>query len=216
MVVGTVHSIGSLSAALRIKPSAVDLLELRVDAFASDPGRLLTAIPKFKIPLIVTARHPAEGGAHALSAARRRELYFDFLPHARFLDVELRSANVLGDVIAAARARGVHVVLSSHDFQRTPSLEALSRRATQAQAAGADVFKVATLTRTPVELARLVTFFAQHATRPISVMGMGPFGKVSRILFARLGSLLNYGYLHRPNADGQWEARELKTRLREL
>ena len=39
---------------------------------------------------------------------------------------------------------------------------------------------------------------------------------MSRLLFARCGSVLNYGYLHRPNASGQWEAWELKARLGEL
>jgi 3-dehydroquinate dehydratase-1 len=215
-VVGTVHSPGSLAAARRIAAPAVDLLELRVDAFANDPRSLLSAAPRLKLPLIVTVRHPAEGGAHALSLSRRRALYLEFLPYARFIDVELRSAPALADVIADAHRRGVHVILSSHDFRRTPTTAALQRRARQAQRMGADVFKVATFTHTASDLSRLVALFAKKPTAPLSVMGMGAFGKVSRLLFARLGSLLNYGYLHRPNANGQWEARELKQRLREL
>ena len=51
---------------------------------------------------------------------------------------------------------------------------------------------------------------------PLSVMGMGRFGKISRLLLAQAGSVLNYGYLDRPNASGQWEARLLKSRLAEL
>jgi 3-dehydroquinate dehydratase-1 len=47
-------------------------------------------------------------------------------------------------------------------------------------------------------------------------MGMGALGKVSRLLFARAGSVLNYGYLDQPNASGQWEATLLKERLKEL
>jgi 3-dehydroquinate dehydratase-1 len=47
-------------------------------------------------------------------------------------------------------------------------------------------------------------------------MGMGRFGKVSRLLLAQAGSVLNYGYLDRPNASGQWEATILKQRLKEL
>ncbi len=216
MVVGTVHSEGSLRSALRIAPPALDLLEFRVDAFAPDSRSLLAAAPRMKLPLIVTVRHPAEGGAHALSAARRRELFFDFLPHASLLDVELRAVGTLKDVLAAARANGVRVIASSHDFRRTPSSTELRRRVVQARRAGADVCKIAAFLRTPSDFARLVALFAQRPTLPLSVMGMGPLGKVSRLLFSRLGSVLNYGYLHRPNADGQWEARELKARLGEL
>jgi 3-dehydroquinate dehydratase len=47
-------------------------------------------------------------------------------------------------------------------------------------------------------------------------MGMGRFGKISRLLLAQTGSVLNYGYLDRPNASGQWEAVLLKKRLAEL
>lgn len=215
-VVGTVHSPGSLAAGLRQTPSAVDLLELRVDAFADNLRPLLAAAPRLRVPAIVTVRHPAEGGANGLSAAHRCALYRQFLPFARFIDVELRSATVLADVIGAAQEHGVHVILSSHDFQRTPPTEELLRRAALARRAGADVFKIATVTRTPAELARLVALFAKQPALPTAAMGMGPLGKVSRLLFGRLGSLLNYGYLHRPNADGQWEARELKKRLAEL
>jgi 3-dehydroquinate dehydratase-1 len=167
------------------------------------------------VPLIVTVRHPGEGGAHSLSAGRRRSLYREFLPFARFVDLELRSAKSLADVIAEARQRGVRVVLSSHDFRRTPPTAVLRRRAIEARRAGADLFKLATCARTPADLARLVSLF-ENPPLPLSVMGMGPLGKVSRLLFARLGSRLNYGYLHRPNADGQWEARDLKARMREL
>ena len=44
-------------------------------------------------------------------------------------------------------------------------------------------------------------------------MGMGEFGRVSRLALAKAGSVLNYGYLDEPNAPGQWEARELRQLL---
>jgi 3-dehydroquinate dehydratase I len=216
LVVGTVHSAGSLAAALRATPSALDVLEFRVDAFAPDPRALLAAAARVKLPLMVTVRHPLEGGVHSLNARQRRELYFAFLPSARFIDVELRSVEALADVIAAARERKIGVIVSSHDFRRTPPTAELQRRALQARRAGAAIFKVATVTRTPADLTRLVALFANPSPVPLSVMGMGPLGKVSRLLFGRLGSRLNYGYLHHQNADGQWAARELKSRLREL
>ena len=41
-------------------------------------------------------------------------------------------------------------------------------------------------------------------------------GQVSRLVLACAGSILNYGYLDKPNAPGQWEARELRELLRRL
>ena len=167
-VVGAIHSEASLRRALRLRPGSVDLLELRVDHFAQDPGILLRKIERLAFPLLVTARHPAEGGANDLSFARRGALFMQFLPFASVIDVELRSVKRLGSVLAMARTHGVEVVLSN------------------------------------------------RSKLPLSVMGMGALGKVSRLGFAEAGSVLNYGYLDRPNASGQWEATLLKQRLKEL
>jgi 3-dehydroquinate dehydratase-1 len=51
---------------------------------------------------------------------------------------------------------------------------------------------------------------------PVSAMGMGPVGKLSRLVLARAGSILNYGYLQTPNAPGQWPATELKRLIGEV
>lgn len=216
MVVGTVHSPGSLRAALRLRAGALDFVELRVDAFASDPAPLLRAAPRLRVPCVVTVRHPAEGGANDLSTARRRALYLQFLPHAALIDVELRSVEKLAGVIAAARTLGVGVVVSDHDFRKTPPLAQLQARIRRAHRAGADICKLAALTSTAADLQRLLALFTTRQPLPLSVMGMGEFGKVSRLLLARAGSVLNYGYLDRPNASGQWEARVLRERVREL
>jgi 3-dehydroquinate dehydratase-1 len=45
---------------------------------------------------------------------------------------------------------------------------------------------------------------------------MGPLGKLSRLVLAKAGSCLNYGYLNTPNAPGQWPAARLKTLLEEI
>ena len=216
MIIGTIHSPGSLAAALRLRSGELDLVELRVDAFADDPGSLLRAAPRLKVPCVVTVRHPAEGGAHDLGLARRRALYLQFLPHAAYLDVELRSVTKLRAVLETARASGVKVILSSHDFRRTPTVAQFQQRIRLAHRAGADVCKLAAHVHQAADLGRLLALFATRSPLPLSVMGMGPYGKMSRLLFARVGSALNYGYLHRPNASGQWEARVLKARVSEL
>jgi 3-dehydroquinate dehydratase I len=203
-------------AALRLRAGIVDLLELRVDHFADDPAPLLRAAPRLAAPLIVTVRHPAEGGQNALATARRRELYAQFLPFAACIDVELRSAKRLAATIAAARAAGVLVILSAHDFRATPSVSALREFEVCAYSAGADLCKIATRADTPAALDRLLTLFAKPPPLPLAVMAMGRFGKISRLLFAQAGSVLNYGYLAAGNAPGQWPAARLRELLAEL
>ena len=214
-VVGTIPSPGALSCALNLPPGAVDLFELRVDHFASDPRPLLRAIPRLAAPLIVTVRHPLEGGAGGLNVSQRRDLYAQFLPAARFIDLELRSARQLALTIAAARAHGAQLILSAHFFKTTPSLSRLEALRDRAFAAGAGVFKVATLTRTLSDVLTLATLLARSPRRALSVMGMGAFGKLSRPLLASAGSVLNYGYLDAAQVPGQWPAPLLKERLAE-
>lgn len=222
-MVGTVWSEATRRAALALPPGggAPDWLELRVDGFASDPAGLdaLAALAGGATrPLIVTVRHPAEGGLdRALDPRARRRLYERFLPTASWVDIELRSLRTLADVAARARERGVKIIASFHDFQGTPGGRRLRALADRAAAAGADVCKIATTTRTPGDLARLLDLLEAGGALPLAVMGMGPLGKVSRLTLAAAGSVLSYGYLgDAPQVPGQWPAALLRGRLDEL
>lgn len=214
-VAGTVHSPPCLKAALRTAPGTLDFFEIRVDSLAGMQEKLLRQLPGLKLPLIITVRHPLEGGAHALSAAKRRECYGRFLPHAALLDIELRSVKSMADVISSAQKGKVSIILSYHNFQKTPSLKQLRHLAAAARRAGADVFKVAVTVSTPQDLAVLLEF-QQSQKMPLSLMGMGRYGKVSRLLFAQAGSVLNYGFLGSAQVAGQWPAVLLKKRIAEL
>ena len=218
-VVGTIHNSNALAAALKLSRKAVDYLEVRVDAFARGGGldALEKALPSLKSPLLITVRHPLEGGGNALTLAQRRALFARFLPFASLVDVELRSAAALKNVTAQARSEGVGVVLSHHDFQKTPAparLEALRRAAVRA---GCDIFKVATVTHTSYDLVTLLEFLTarRSSSLPLAVMGMGAFGKISRLVLGKSGSVLNYGYLDKPQVPGQWPVALLKERLGE-
>ncbi|MCE9609776.1 MAG: type I 3-dehydroquinate dehydratase [Chthoniobacter sp.] len=215
-VVGAVHSPDALARALRLRPGDVDFLEIRVDAFALDPLPILRVLSRLRAPLIITVRHPAEGGANRLTTAHRRALFAQFLPFASSVDIELRSATQLATTVADARACGVRVIISDHHFRTMPSTARLRQTIHRAHAAGADICKIAALAETPAALAQLLALFTPTPALPLSIMGMGHFGKISRLLLAQAGSVLNYGYLDAPNASGQWEAVLLKKRLAEL
>jgi len=221
-VVGTLHTVSSLSEGLKLRQGALDFLELRVDAFAAADGmdlnELEQSVARLNIPLIVTVRHPLEGGAGSLKLEKRRELFGRFLPYASLIDVELRSADALRDVIAGAHTQGIAVIFSHHDFRATPSLARLRELRRKVACAGGSVFKLASMTHTARDLAVLVDFLAASRTSApaLAVMGMGAFGKISRLTLGRAGSVLNYGYLDRAQVSGQWPALLLKERLAEL
>jgi len=215
-VVGTVHSPESLRAARKLPAGAVDWLELRVDHFSAQPDVLLASLPALQARCIVTVRDPAEGGQNRLSRRRRAELYAAFLPHAAAIDVELRNVRAMAPIVAAARERDVKVIVSAHDFAATPSAARLKEIVRCATAAGADIIKIAARADDVAALHRLLALLAGKTPRPLSVMAMGRYGKVSRLLFAQAGSVLNYAYLGTANASGQWSVRGFRARLAEL
>lgn len=211
-LVGVITSVQGLRAAngLRNPP---DLFELRLDHLWSNLATVEKWLRKLSSrgQIIITARHPSEGGVNDLPLRQRRELLLRFLPHAKFVDLELRSAHSMAPVIHAARQAGVHLILSFHDFQSTPAQRSLQARAHAAKKNGADIFKIATRTDSKSDLVRLVGFFLNcDANIPISAMGMGKFGRESRKQLAALGSILNYGSIGRTHIAGQPSVTELK------
>ena len=210
LVVGTVHSPGSLRVAAKLKLGEVDVLEFRIDSLAGHLDAAERAMKETSLPVLLTVRHPAEGGTNALDAKRRKELYRRFLPYAALVDIELRSLPVFADIVAEAQRVECGIVVSTHDFKKTPPTSEFVARQKAAVAHGADIFKIACVTAKARDLARLLDFSQRPSARALSIMGMGRFGKASRLALAEAGSVLNYGYLHAPNAPGQWEARELR------
>lgn len=199
---GTIHTQGGFAAAKKLKGDAV---EIRVDALPRPPSR--EEIAAVALPAIVTVRRLDEGGGLALDDEVRASLYHELLPAAAAVDLELRSLRSLKSVAEAARALRRLVVVSSHDFQATPTLARLRAIAARARDGGADVVKIAARTESPGDVARLLALL-DEADGPLAVMGMGPLGRASRLVFAKAGSALNYGWLDKPQVPGQWGAVE--------
>jgi 3-dehydroquinate dehydratase-1 len=207
-VVGIVDSAEAVSTAKRLPQGGVDYLEWRADFLGEK-------IPKSHLPWIITARLPLEGGKNALTLARRRELLLSLLPSAALVDIEVRSLAGLKDVASCGQRNGIGIIASFHDFEKTPATSRLREVIRRAKDSGANVVKIATRTTTPKDVSRLLDLW--NATPlPLAIMGMGPLGMSSRLLFANCGSVLNYGWLHSPNVAGQWSAAELRTLITKI
>jgi 3-dehydroquinate dehydratase-1 len=195
-IVGVIASRVDLDRAVRMHRPP-DLFELRLDRLPADVvDRLENMLPKLGAPLIITARHPQEGGAGKLSLRKRRALLTRFLTRADCVDVELRSARAMRSLLALARKKKVCRIISFHSLKSTPSARLLSAKAREAKAHGADIFKVATHTDKPVELGRLLDFITSSPVNlRLAVMGIGQLGAVSRVLLACAGSVLTYASL---------------------
>jgi 3-dehydroquinate dehydratase type I len=206
--VGVILSRADLIRAIALRHPP-DLFELRLDALAPRADDVETLIPKLAAPLIITARDPHEGGANRLSVQQRRALLLRFMPHALYVDIELRSANALRSVVDLAREEKIGRIISFHYLTNTPSIARLCDQARAAESLGADVFKIATRTDTASQLDRLLRFY-DMAILPTAAMGIGKLGRKARLELMRRGSVLNYAHLGNTRIAGQLSLREIQ------
>jgi 3-dehydroquinate dehydratase-1 len=201
-VVGIVDSKAALKASRRGASDFCDFFEWRAD-------RMGSALPESPLPWILTVRHSAEGGGH-LSTGERKKLFLELLPFVSHIDLEVRSLGSMQEVVGRARELEIPIIASFHDFKKTPRSDVILKKIRTAKDLGASIAKVACQSERPADLVRLL-FVLEKSSLPLSIMGMGKLGMASRVLFAGCGSVLNYGWLHGPNVEGQWCARQLST-----
>lgn len=204
-----------------------DLLEWRVDFFEgiADTAAVVALAADIKraaggIPLLFTRRSSREGGETiALSEPQVTALCKAVCAGGAidFIDWEMSSQpEHLREVRQAARAAGVQLVLSFHDFQATPAREALLQRFALAAQLGADVAKIAVM---PQGMDDVLTLLAatDEASRTLSIpvisMSMGGAGAVTRLAGGLFGSALSFAVGERASAPGQWPIAELETAL---
>jgi 3-dehydroquinate dehydratase I len=211
-IVGVIASNDELRLARRMRKPP-DLFELRLDYLRDLREREMA---RFKHPLIMTARHPAEGGAGNLSDGRRRELLLRFLPRAAFVDIELRSVPALKEIWDEAGRQKIRRICSVHDFDATPPLVRLRKQFNCAKKSGADVFKVVSRAESIDDLVVLLELLrSQTEGGRLCVMATGKFGAVSRLLFPECGSAFVYAPIRHCLHDGQLTLQQLR-RLRDF
>jgi len=213
--------------ARRARRSGANAIELRADALAAKGGlspeaiRFLAAQFRAAEPslfLILTPRARAEGGVASLSIARRREIIETGLPDVDAVDVELHSGGGLAPWAAEhAAAAGKRLILSNHDFQKTPAIAALDALFAEAAAWPDAILKIAAATPRRTDLVRLVEWTCRRAAeRPLATMSMGDGGRAGRVLLAALGSRLAFATFGEASAPGQIDVRAFGRALRRL
>jgi len=205
----------------------VDLIEFRIDYldFANDPIRISTlgkqvALAAHGKPMIVTFRTKAEGGSKPISDDAYGVLYTALIKSGfiDLLDIEMfRSPEVVNSLVSQAHSKGIKVVMSSHDFQKTPPVSEIVARLRQQDQLGADVLKIAVMPRTPSDVLVLLDATAQiranYSDKPQLTMSMGGLGAITRLSGEVFGSDLTFGMIGTPSAPGQIEANRLRSVL---
>ena len=107
---------------------------------------------------------------------------------AKAVDLEIESAESAPASLARLRAGGP-VIVSYHDFEGTPAVDAVVRRM---QRCPADAYKIVTTARKPSDIARLLALLKTRGKTPMIVFSMGEVGFASRVLSPLHGGLFTY------------------------
>jgi 3-dehydroquinate dehydratase I len=216
LIVAVVASPADFERISGLNRSDVDLCELRIDLLYRDSIELLPLVRKLTLPKIVTVRDPAEGGANALSEEVRLQLFEQWLPECESIDIELRNISSFAKLARDAQSSGKEVIISFHDFIKTPPFEELMEMLLQSAIVPNRIFKAATTVETWEHVAILIRLIDACPLSRVAVMGMGALGKLSRLVLATAGSYLSYGSLGKSVAPGQWPVQRLRELLTEI
>ncbi len=192
--------------------------EVRLDYLdRPDLKKLFRTLPG---SVIATNRRREEGGRWEGSEAERRHLLEEALSlGVHGLDVELASETGWRRELYARRGN-TRLILSWHDFSKTPDNSALENILDEMLAADADILKIVTWAAAPADNLRVLALIprAQAAGREIISFCMGPLGAWSRLAAPFLGSYLTFAPFSRKkgSAPGQITVNEMRRMWRTL
>ena len=212
-VIGAIRDFEEITA---MSSRPFDLCELRFDKlfrFSDDLPSLVRALPFTKI---ATVRDPLEGGAHSIPESTRLVLFEQWLPVCNYIDVELRNLSRFSGLVQEAESTGKEVIVSFHDFAKTPALEELQEMFDRSGRLPNRIFKVATTVSQWADVEILIQLIHENPEFRVAAMGMGPLGKLSRLVLGRLGSFLAYGSVGAAVVPGQWPVAQLNDLLSEV
>lgn len=204
-----------------------DLAEFRIDLldFAADSKQVISLGHELKKilgdkPMIATIRTHNEGGKLTISDADYGKTYQAYLkqPFMDMLDVEMfRDQQVVKNTVKLAHDKKVLIVMSNHDFQKTPSEDEIVKRLLKQDELGADILKIAVMPQSKQDVFTLMNAtlkVSQQSKKPLLTMSMGKLGTISRIATANMGGSFSFGMIGEASAPGQIDVTQLKQFLK--
>ena len=202
-----------------------DVIELRIDFYQEirNSSSLKSVLQKLRsmtdLPILLTYRSSREGGQMQLSD----EEYQTFVKQAcesqciDLIDIELMSGNTLVfQLVEIAHQNDIKVVMSNHDFDKTPCFSDMMNRLEQMEILGADICKLAVMPITYKDVITLLNMtleMSHKLERPIVTMAMGKIGVISRITGELTGSSMTFASAGKISAPGQMNVIDMQVLL---
>lgn len=215
------------SEALAYREADFDILEWRVDHFADvssidavlEAARAIRDVMTDK-PLLFTFRSAKEGGEQALSVEEYLALNRAAVDSGLvdMIDLELFTGDEqVKATVEHAHAKNVFVIMSNHDFHKTPAAEEIIQRLRKMQELDADIPKIALMPQSKTDVLTLLSATLEmqerYADRPVITMSMAKTGVISRLAGEVFGSAATFGAVKKASAPGQISVTDLRTVL---
>ena len=200
-----------LSQVLKKALKESDFAELRFDFLT--PSQVPEALELTKKELkrtVCTLRPKSEGGKFSGTERERisiLKLIAEYNPY--LLDIEyntIRKNKELGKYIKKTKT---DVLVSWHDFEKTPSVDALLKRLNDMKKFSKFV-KIVTSAKKVTDASYVLSLYARANGIRLITFAMGNHGRISRILCLYLGSPFTYVSLGKAVAPGQFSLKEIK------
>lgn len=213
--------------ALLLKNLDVDMIEWRADFFehVEDLSQVKTALEEIRSILldhllIFTFRSKKEGGEKEIGMADYFALNREMVKSKAvdFIDIELfNDEQNIQEFVKIAHEHHAFVIISNHDFAKTPPKEEIILRLRKAEELGADLPKIAVMPQSAADVLTLLEatniMNEKYAERPIITMSMGGKGVISRLTGEVFGSAVTFGAAKQASAPGQVAVKELRNVL---
>jgi 3-dehydroquinate dehydratase I len=189
-----------------------DLIEVRLDSLTKHDK--ISEIPKCTTtPLIATNKSLEQHGGFSGTEPERQKILVDAANSGfEYVDVDLGTLKQK-ELIREIHDAGAKVIVSFHDFQKTPELQQLENVLDEEVSLGADVCKIITTAQTMKDNLTALGFVSK-ASKNVKLVcfAMGDLGAHSRLVSPVFGAFFTFASLDekRKTAKGQLTIKEMR------
>ena len=217
-VIGNVQDIES---AEKVKEQGADFIEIRCDLAQPSSTEHVEALVEgirnaVDLPIIATIRKTVDGGdwyKFKKNDRDRMPIFESIVDTVNGVDIEL-NADIQEDVTKLFKSKNKFVILSHHDFSKTPSVEEMLKLIEKMHDQDCDAIKTSFMTCGEEDYMAAVVALSAYVsdesnTKPISLITMGHHGRPGRFMLPLFGSCFTYGCAKNAKAPSQPRVEEL-------
>ena len=195
---------------LKIALKKSDYVEVRLDFLeVGQIPNVLELIKKDLNKIVYTLRPLAEGGKFSGNEKERISIIKLIAEYNPFLlDVEFNTLNKNKELVRYLKTTKTKVLVSWHDFKKTPKSSELKNKIRQMSKFSSNV-KIVSTAKSTEDATRMLEMYSKKGKNNLISFAMGDAGKLSRILCLYLGSPYTYVSLGKAIAPGQFSVDEV-------